>query len=108
MFGNGKKVEVIIKVLPRVVEGASMFGSYTQTREYDVLEVWAESGYKQRFLKIAGVFEVREGEPEPRYYIFIDPRYETNFVVKEVEAVINIYKPPKRRKKEKEKNEDDE
>lgn len=95
MFGDGKKQEVIIQLLPRIYESQpSIFNmggvSYL---DYDRLMVWCEHGYKSVLEKIEGVFQVKEDDPEPRYYIFIDPRYDTQWVIKEVEGIVKTTEP---------------
>ena len=69
-------------------------------RDYDVLQVWVEKGYKSQFEKIPGVFRVTQDEPEPRCFVYIDPRFDTQHIIKEVEAVVMLKKPTKRKKKE--------
>lgn len=106
MFGDGKNLEVIIQLLPRseyIEPSQSMFGfnpGGARTHEYDRLLVWCEHGYTTQFRNIAGIFEVKEDSPEPRYFIFIDPRYSTQFVMKEIEAVVKIGKPEKKKRNE--------
>ena len=95
MFGDGKKQELIITVLPRTSVGMSMFGASETTYEYDRICVWVEKGYLAKFKKIKGVFNVIEDSPEPRYFIYVDPRFDTQWVVREIEGVVKTSKPSK-------------
>jgi hypothetical protein len=100
MFGSGKKQDFIITVLPRYSYAQpSPFGGGEETvYNYDRLQVYAEHGYKELFKKIDGVFECREDDPTPMYIVFCDPRYDVQWIIKEIEAVIKIGEKSRRSK----------
>lgn len=88
---DGKMVEVLIKLLPRVEQKApdrfdAVLGVNTPDRGYDILLVWADNGLQGFFEQIPGVFEVNVNGGR-RYLIDVDPRYDTEWVMAEVEAV---------------------
>lgn len=86
---KGRTKDVIIEVLPRTVTTDPFGGS--MTLEYDRLLVWADAGLKIPFETIEGVIKVVASDFNSRYIIAIDPRYETDYVKREVEAVAQIY-----------------
>lgn len=100
MFETGKKKEVIIKVLPRTQTSTGMFGTSEYTIEYDRLDIWADKGHLDTLKNTQGVMDsgVQGGNPI-HYYVFVDPRYDTNWVVKEIEANLQIRKPKAYKKK---------
>jgi len=97
MFGNGQKQEVIIQVLPRYEETPmSVFGGgVTTVFEYDRLRVWCDHGFKSKFEKIPGIFLVQEEPNEPHYCAYVDPRFDTRFIIAEIEAAVKTGKPRK-------------
>lgn len=102
MFGNGRIKDIIITPLPREQQGEGFMGMpVVRKYTYDRLMVWTDHGYKEQFEKIPGVFQVAEDQPEPRYMIYIDPRYDTAFVMQELEAVVKLKKPKTIRRKKK-------
>ena len=101
MFGNGKKQEVIIKVLPRSNSSTGMMGTYETTLEYDRLDVWAGAGHMDNLKKTPGVMNVLDGGVPVHYFVFVDPRYDLKWVIEEITAMLQIRKP-KTSKKNKE------
>jgi hypothetical protein len=54
-----------------------------------VLSVWADEGFNKSFEGIEGITSVYSGQPEKTHYnIYVDPRYEIEFIKSEIEAVI--------------------
>jgi hypothetical protein len=70
MESDGKMVEILIE------------NSKTGNNEFFV--VWADSGMKDVIADISGVRNVFNDAGKTRYDVFIDPRYDYNFVKKEV------------------------
>jgi hypothetical protein len=55
-------------------------------REYTL---WADAGLKELIKSVEGVLEVADSRHlTTRYSVYIDPRYDAKFVMKEVEAAI--------------------
>ncbi len=51
--------------------------------------VWADAGLKDVILKIEGVVAVYDNQPYPtKYDVFIDARYDIEYIKREVEAEI--------------------
>lgn len=81
MLDNGKIKDVIITLQERELYGR------------DYLEVFADRGLFFAFQKIDGVLDVRV-KNSVQYIIDIDPRYDTDFIIKEVEAIAKIGHTP--------------
>ena len=101
MFGDGRKKEVIIRVLPRTSQTYGMIGSTETTLEYDRLDIWADAGHLDNIKKTTGVMDARIGGVSVNYFVFVDPRYDTQWVIREIEAVVQT-KPSKKSKQKKE------
>lgn len=51
--------------------------------------VWADAGMKDVISAVDGVVAVYSGQPyETKYDVFVDPRYDFEFIKREVEAAI--------------------
>lgn len=95
--GDGRKKECIIEKMPRTIkpEGQFPFGTVEEIAlDYDRLKVWADRGMSGVFSMIPGVFMVNTmNEQLPQYTVFVDPRYDTDWVIKEIEAKVQIGVP---------------
>lgn len=97
--GDGKKQEVIIRVMSRTSTTTGMFGSTESTLDYDRLDVWADAGHLENIKKVPGVMEARVAGVSVNYWVFLDPRYDTQWVIEEIKARLQIELPKKTRKK---------
>ena len=97
MFGNGKNKEIIITLYPRKLQSSGMFGTSEVLLDYDRLDVWADAGHLENLKKVPGVMSVSQGSVSVNYGVYVDPRYDTQWVIKEIEAVVQI-KPAKIKK----------
>ena len=50
--------------------------------------VWADAGYKKLFEKVEGIILVFAEHPGTHYHIYIDKRYDIEYIKREVEAII--------------------
>jgi 16S rRNA G966 N2-methylase RsmD len=50
--------------------------------------VWADAGMMNFIKEVAGVTNVFDNTCSTQYHVFLDPRYNRDFVKKEIEAVI--------------------
>jgi len=98
MLGNGKNKEIIITLYPRKLQSSGMFGTSEVLLDYDRLDVWADAGHLENLKKVPGVMSVSQGSVSVNYGVYVDPRYDTQWVMKEIEAVVQI-KPAKNTKK---------
>jgi hypothetical protein len=101
MFGNGRNKEIIIKLYPRTLASSGMFGTTEVTLEYDRLDIWCDAGHLENLKKVPGVMVANQGSVPVNYGVYIDPRYDTQWVMKEIEAIVQI-KPAKKTKKKEE------
>lgn len=101
MFGDGLEREKLLS--------ASYPGLRQSTAEYDYerIVVWANKGFAGHFAKIPGVLTARIYETDNKYLICIDPRYNLQWIMREIEATIKIKKPIIRRKKKEDEGDDD-
>lgn len=92
--GDGKQKRCIIKLKPRYEEITTMFGLPERVEiEYDRLQVWCDVGYLKALRAVKGVMQVSQIENLPLYMVLVDPRYDTQWVVREVEAAIETNEP---------------
>jgi hypothetical protein len=88
LFDNGMERRVKIEKLAREHVEEGPFGDIRRTIEFDRLIVWAEPGLKDIFTRIKGVLLVSpDSSVGARYVVSIDPRYNTEWVMGEIEAV---------------------
>ena len=95
-YGNGRRRDVLITVLPRKDTSTNfMTGDVEHTYEFDRLRVWADAGLVQAFSKVEGVMQAVVPAPSVpvQYVLLVDPRYDTEWVIQEVEAVAKTYNP---------------
>ena len=81
---NGKKKDVLIedKMYTDNRTGVESVSDRT-------FVVWAGAGMKDVISAVSGVVAVYSGQPyETKYDVFVDPRYEFEFIKREVEAAI--------------------
>lgn len=79
---NGKLVEYLIEDQYTIDDT----GLRVQCRYY--FRIWANAGLEKRFEKIEGVTDAFTVGGPTQYDIYIDHRYDIEFIKKEVEAVI--------------------
>ena len=82
-LGTGRKQDVLVTLLPRSV--TTHFG--TNEFDFDRLLVWADARLNSLFAAIEGVAQVTTAELPTRYVLIIDPRYDVEFIMREVERV---------------------
>lgn len=90
--------EIIITVLPRSSIEVGMFGTHVSEYQYERLSIWADKGYIENFKRIKGVLQAYNDDTEYRYFIAVDPRYNLQWVIREIEAVVKTQKPIRKRK----------
>ena len=94
-YGNGRKSDILITILPRKDTTANfMMGETEHTYEFDRLRVWADAGLQTAFARVEGIMQVVVPAPSVpvQYVLLVDPRYDTEWVIKEVEAVAKTFK----------------
>jgi hypothetical protein len=94
-FPGGMERRILIQLLSREysVEGPFGFGE-KHTAEFDRLVVWTDEGYKDAFERVSGVIAVSVDKTcGRRYIISVDPRYNTEWVMKEIEAAAKCEEP---------------
>jgi hypothetical protein len=92
---GGLERKVIIELMSREFEQTGMFGhsEYT-TLTFDRLRVWADGGMVEIFQAIPGVMRVQQDKAASVCYaVSIDPRYNTKWVMAEIEAVAQLHEP---------------
>jgi hypothetical protein len=91
---GGLERKVIVTLLPRQVTHVGMFESSTETVEFDRLRVWADPDLDESFKKIPGVMTVNHDKTAPVCYsISVDPRYNVQWVMAEIEAAAKLHEP---------------
>lgn len=81
---NGKKKDILIedKMVTDNRTGVESVSDRT-------FVVWADAGMEKVIREVSGVVAVYSGQPyETKYDVFIDPRYELEFIKREIEAAI--------------------
>lgn len=92
---GGLERKVIVTVLPRQYEVDGIFGiPETKQIDFDRLLVWADRDLLDAFKAIPGVMHVsQDKDAGVRYIISLDPRYNTQWVVAEIEAAAQLHEP---------------
>ncbi len=83
-MNTGRKCDVLIREIKRVdpSTGVEYILDYAFT-------VWADEGQDDLMKSVEGVTFVYSGQPlKTEYMVYVDPRYDIEFVKREVEAVI--------------------
>lgn len=89
---GGMERKVIIRVLPRTIEHEGPFGFSSQELEFDRLIVWADDGLKDAFKDVPGIMLVsQDKDAKVRYIISVDPRYNLQWVMAEIEAAAQLH-----------------
>ena len=70
-----------------IIEDVYLFNDLGIETLTGMIVVWADEGLKELIFKISGISRV-ENESPFHYYVFLDPRYDREFVKKEIEAKI--------------------
>lgn len=83
-FGSGRRANVLTRIMPRdyfhPLQGEVSL-------EYDRIEIWADAGLAESFRKIEGILHIGTDDLKSHYVAFVDPRYDVEFVKREIEAV---------------------
>lgn len=86
---GGRVKDVIVRVLSRNHDGP--YGE-TVELDYDRLSVWADPELGPLMSQIEGVMLVAATDQVGNHYIVaIDPRYDTQYIMSEVQAVAEIH-----------------
>ena len=54
------------------------------------VDVWADEGSKELIENVEGVTNCYNNLSEVNYHVYLDPRYDKEFVMKEIEAAIKV------------------
>ena len=83
---NGRKKDVLIEASESMDERTGV-----KTVSTTSFIVWADNGNKEIIQAVEGVSAVYSGQPEKtRYHVYVDHRYDIEWVKCEVEAAILI------------------
>ena len=92
---GGLERKVIVTVLPRQYEVDGPFG-FTEHKQidFDRLLVWADKDLLDTFKAIPGVMCVsQDKDAGVRYILSLDPRYNTKWIMAEIEAAAQLHEP---------------
>lgn len=87
---NGKLREVIVTLLPKREATESPFGTYETEFDYDRLIIWIDHTLYDKLNKIGGISNIGMSNVAGRFLISIDPRYKTEWVIAEIEALAKL------------------
>lgn len=105
MDKHGRKKDVIVNIIPRDPTNVGQWSPFGMIRsgkahdEVDALEIWADKDMGDIIASVPGILNCEVMPVGVKYRCLVDPRYDTAFIAREVEAQILIGKPvnkPKR------------
>lgn len=93
LIGKGNKVDVLIERTGKASLGFSMFSEDGPERPCapEALIVWADRGLAKVIRRVEGVVFADVGGYPTKYIVHVDPRYDLDWVEKEIEAAIKCH-----------------